>query len=104
MAPLLGPRFEDALAYAAHLHADQVRKQSGIPYVSHLLAVCSLVLEDGGNEDEAVAALLHDAVEDHPAELAGGAPLDPIGAAVSVLARDFGPRVAELVRAVTNPE
>jgi (p)ppGpp synthase/HD superfamily hydrolase len=62
--PLLGQRFQAALVQAARLHQRQVRKQSGVPYVSHLLAVCALVLEDGGSEDEAIAALLHDAVED----------------------------------------
>ena len=57
-------RFADALAYACDVHEGQLRKGTGVPYVSHPIAVCSLVLEDGGSEDEAVAALLHDAVED----------------------------------------
>ena len=86
MPPLLGPRFEDALGYAARLHAEQVRKQSGVPYVSHLLAVCSLVLENGGDEDEAIAALLHDAVEDQ-----GGALRS------AEIRRRFGDRVADVV-------
>jgi (p)ppGpp synthase/HD superfamily hydrolase len=60
----LGSRFEDALVFAARMHADQTRKQSDVPYIAHLLGVASLVLEDGGDEDEAIAALLHDAVED----------------------------------------
>ncbi len=60
----LGDRFEDALAWAARLHRNQRRKGGGSPYVSHLLGVASLVLEHGGGEDEAIAALLHDAVED----------------------------------------
>jgi (p)ppGpp synthase/HD superfamily hydrolase len=61
----LGVRFEDALVYATHVHAGQFRKGSAtIPYVSHVLGVASLVLEDGGTEDEAIAALLHDAVEE----------------------------------------
>jgi (p)ppGpp synthase/HD superfamily hydrolase len=63
MADLTG-RFEDALVYASRLHASQRRKASDVPYVSHLLGVAGLVLESGGNEDEAIAALLHDAVED----------------------------------------
>ena len=46
--PLLGPRFEDALVYAARLHARQTRKSTPIPYVSHLMSVCALVLEDAG--------------------------------------------------------
>jgi (p)ppGpp synthase/HD superfamily hydrolase len=62
--PLLTKRFEKALQYAAQLHAAQTRKGSRTPYISHLMAVTTLVLEDGGSEDEAIAALLHDAVED----------------------------------------
>ena len=57
-------RFEDALVYATQLHASQVRKGTDIPYVSHLLGVASLVIEAGGTEDEAIAALLHDGPED----------------------------------------
>src|SRR6266850_6313967 len=60
----LGARFEEALQWATQLHSDQKRKGTETPYVSHLLSVASLVLEDGGDEDEAIAALLHDAVED----------------------------------------
>jgi hypothetical protein len=60
----LGVQFETALAYAAQVHAGHPRKGTRIPYVSHLLAVAALVLEDGGNEEQAIAALLHDAVED----------------------------------------
>lgn len=61
---LLTARFEDALVFATRLHAEQTRKGTRIPYIAHLLAVASIVLEYGGNEDEAIAALLHDAVED----------------------------------------
>ncbi|MBI5564193.1 MAG: HD domain-containing protein [Chloroflexi bacterium] len=57
-------RFEDALVLAHQLHAKQKRKGTSIPYVGHLLAVTSLVIENGGTEDEAIAALLHDAIED----------------------------------------
>lgn len=60
----LSHKFEEALVYATKLHAQQVRKTSNIPYVSHLLSVAALVLEDGGCEVEAIAALLHDAIED----------------------------------------
>ena len=60
----LTERFERALVYATQLHSQQIRKGSGVPYISHLLSVAALVLEDGGNEDEAIAALLHDAIED----------------------------------------
>jgi (p)ppGpp synthase/HD superfamily hydrolase len=64
MSLTLSPLFTEALVYAAELHNLQRRKGSGVPYVSHLMAVGALVLEYGGNEAEAIAALLHDAVED----------------------------------------
>jgi (p)ppGpp synthase/HD superfamily hydrolase len=54
----LSPTFVDAVAYATQIHLDQARKGSGVPYVGHLLGVCALVLEEGGAEDEAIAALL----------------------------------------------
>jgi len=89
----LTQRFTDALGYATDVHARQSRKGTSVPYVSHVLAVCSLVLEDGGGEDEAIAALLHDAVED-----GGGQPrLDDIR-------RRFGDRVAEIVWACTDTD
>jgi hypothetical protein len=62
----LSPRFQDALNLAFHLHGDTFRKSTSIPTMSHLLSVCSLVMYDGGSEDEAIAALLHDALEDAP--------------------------------------
>lgn len=61
-----GEKFEDALVLAARLHRDQTRKGTNIPYVTHLLAVAAIVGENGGTEDEVVAALLHDAIEDTP--------------------------------------
>jgi len=61
---MLGPRFVDALGFATDKTGDQKRKGTEVPYICHPLAVCSLVLEDGGDEDEAIAALLHDLVED----------------------------------------
>jgi GTP pyrophosphokinase len=61
---LLTPRFVDALTFAMEAHGDQTRKGGGIPYVSHLLGVASLVLEAGGDEDMAIAGLLHDTIED----------------------------------------
>ncbi|MGL6345157.1 MAG: HD domain-containing protein [Waterburya sp.] len=60
----LTSNFEQALVYATQLHSQQIRKGSGVPYISHLLSVAALVLEDGGSEEEAIAALLHDAIED----------------------------------------
>ncbi len=61
---MLSARFEEALVFATQLHAKQTRKGTSIPYIAHLLAVTSIVLEHGANEDEAIAALLHDAIED----------------------------------------
>lgn len=83
---LIGPRFSDALALANELHAAQRRKGTEIPYIAHLLAVAALVLEAGGDEDTAIAGLLHDAVEDQ----GGRATLDRIRLR-------FGDRVAEIV-------
>ncbi|BBZ45883.1 HD domain-containing protein [Mycobacterium parmense] len=62
--PRLTPRFADALGYAAAKHARQTRKGSEVPYVGHLLSVAGLVIDDGGTEEQAIAALLHDAAED----------------------------------------
>ena len=62
--PRLGRRFDDALVYASEKHRTQLRKGTLIPYLSHPLGVASLVLEHDGNEDEAVAGLLHDVLED----------------------------------------
>ena len=59
-------RFLEAFAFAVKLHGQDVRKGSQVPYVAHVLGVCALVLYDGGSETEAIAALLHDALEDHP--------------------------------------
>ena len=89
--PVLRDRFADAFAYAVHLHALQARKGTAIPYVTHLMSVCSLVLEDGGDEDQAVAALLHDGPEDQ----GGQQVLDEIG-------RRFGDEVAALVDGLTD--
>jgi hypothetical protein len=94
-------RAERALALAARLHAGDRREQE--PYINHLLRVAIRIMSHYGVHDPDVvcAALLHDAVEDHAAGLAGGA--DDQAAALASLSRRFGPRVAELVGAVTNP-
>lgn len=84
-------RFTEGLAYAHELHRHQRRKGNGCPYIAHLLAVASLVIEAGGEEDECIAALLHDAVEDQ-----GG----PRTAAE--IRRRFGDRVAEIVDGCTE--
>lgn len=88
---ILGERFESALVYATRLHRKQQRKRSGVPYIAHLLGVTALVLEDGGDEDEAIAALLHDAVEDQ-----GG--LETL----ETIRMEYGERVAEIVLAVSD--
>jgi (p)ppGpp synthase/HD superfamily hydrolase len=87
----LSPRFREALDWAADLHRSQVRKGTDIPYVAHLLAVASLVLEHGGDEDAAIAALLHDAAEDQ-----GGAPT------LREIRRRFGDEVAAIVAHCTD--
>jgi len=89
--PRLGERFADALAYAARLHATQTRKAKETPYVAHLLGVTSLAIEGGADEDEAIAALLHDAVEDQ-----GGEPTR------REIEKRFGTRVAGLVVALSD--
>jgi hypothetical protein len=65
---MLTDRFESAMMFAAHAHAAHTRKGVGTPYLGHLLAVAGLVIDDGGTEEEAIAALLHDAVEDQGGE------------------------------------
>ena len=89
--PKLSERFEQALTFATRLHAGQTRKSTDIPYIAHLLAVTSLVLEDGGSEDEAIAALLHDAVEDQ-----GGL------RTLEEIERRFGEKVAYMVDALSD--
>jgi len=86
-----GEKFEDALCYASELHKDQVRKGTGTPYITHLLAVASIVGENGGTEDEVVAALLHDGPEDQGAE-----------ATLDVIRARFGNEVAEIVDGCTD--
>lgn len=66
----LTPLYTEALIWATTLHRDQLRKNTNVPYIAHLIGVSSLVLEDGGTETEAVAGLLHDAVEDCGIEIA----------------------------------
>jgi GTP pyrophosphokinase len=89
----LSARFEDALVYATRLHARQVRKGTGIPYIAHLLAVTAIVLEHGADEDTAIAALLHDAVEDQ-----GGA------ATRETIRERFGEQVAAIVDGCTDTD
>lgn len=90
---MLTPRFNQALVYASELHQAQKRKGSEVPYIAHLLAVAGIVLEHGGDEDEAIAALLHDAIEDQ-----GGA------AAREEIRRRFGDRVTGIIDGCTDAE
>jgi (p)ppGpp synthase/HD superfamily hydrolase len=90
-APRLTTQFEAALVYATRLHAHQTRKVGQIPYIAHLLSVAALVLEAGGDEDEAIAALLHDAVEDQ-----GGIPTR------NQIRQRFGDRVVAIVDGCTE--
>ena len=83
---VLSSRFDQALQYAVLVHAGQVQKGTEVPYISHLLVVAGLALEYGADEDEAIAALLHDAVED-----GGGA------ARAEDIQQRFGPKVANIV-------
>jgi (p)ppGpp synthase/HD superfamily hydrolase len=88
---LLTERFDEAFRYAHQLHRAQTRKGTPIPYISHLMAVAALVVEHGGTEDQAIAALLHDAAEDQ-----GGAErLDEIR-------KKFGSTVAAIVSDCTD--
>ncbi|MHC4178510.1 MAG: HD domain-containing protein, partial [Planctomycetota bacterium] len=89
----LSDRFSQALVYAAALHADQRRKISGEPYLAHLLGVASIALQHGADENEAIAALLHDAIEDQ------GGP-----AAREEIRRRFGREVAEIVAGCSDAD
>ncbi len=82
----LTERFAEAVRYAAIVHATQVRKGTDVPYIGHLLGVASLVLDAGGEEDHAIAALLHDAAEDHGGE-----------ARLADIRARFGDRVTRIV-------
>lgn len=89
----LGRRFLNAFSFALENHSGQVRKASSIPYIAHLMGVASLVLEAGGDEVLAIAALLHDVVED-----CGGAPM------LKEVRRRFGSRVAKIVDGCTDTD
>ena len=87
----LSDRFDEALSYASRIHRDQKRKGTSIPYVSHLLAVASLTLQYGGDEDQAIGALLHDAAEDQGGE-----------ERLQDIRNRFGDRVADIVSDCTD--
>jgi hypothetical protein len=88
---LLTTRFDDALAYVSALHRHQLRKGTAIPYLSHLMTVSALVLEHGGDEDQAIAGLLHDAAEDQGGE-----------ATLQEIERRYGDDVARIVADCTD--
>lgn len=87
----LGQRFAEGLAYAFELHVRQTRKGSDTPYIAHLMSVSALVIEAEGDEDEAIAALLHDAVEDQGGEVT-----------LAEITARFGRRVAHIVDGCTD--
>jgi (p)ppGpp synthase/HD superfamily hydrolase len=89
----LSEQFSEALVFATQLHQNQIRKGSGVPYVSHLLGVASLALEYGADEDEAIAALLHDAIEDQ-----GGVETR------EEIRRRFGDRVTAIVEGCSDSQ
>jgi GTP pyrophosphokinase len=82
---MLTDRFRNAMDMAFELHQDQKKKGSGTPYVGHLLGVTATVLEHGGTEDEAIAALLHDAIEDQGGPQARLMILERFGEAVTAI-------------------
>jgi (p)ppGpp synthase/HD superfamily hydrolase len=84
-------RFDLALQFASGLHHQQARKGVPIPYIAHLMGVCALVFEAGGDEDQAIAALLHDAVEDQ-----GGL------STLATIRHMFGDRVANTVESCSD--
>lgn len=88
----LGARFEEALCYAVLLHREQRRKGTQIPYASHLLSVTALALEHGASEDEAIAAVLHDSVEDCGPDT------------LAEVRKRFGNTVAEIVSGCTDSQ
>src|SRR5438552_9523955 len=89
----LSRRFDEALRFASKKHGGQTRKGTDVPYIAHLMGVASLVLEAGGDEDLAIAALLHDVVED-----CGGVPM------LREVRRRFGVRVAKIVDGCTDAD
>ena len=89
----LSNRFDEAFLYAHDAHRNQVRKKTERPYISHLMGVASLVLQYGGDEEQAIAALLHDVVED-----CGGAPR------LAEIRKQFGERVARIVDGCTDSD
>jgi GTP pyrophosphokinase len=95
---LLGDRFEAALAWAAALHRTQLRKGSDVPYVSHLLAVAAIAIEHGANEDEAIAALLHDSLEDQSEAFGGAVKLR------AAIRERFGVAVLAIVEGCTDTD
>ena len=96
---MLTHRFDSALSFAAELHRTQFRKGTQIPYLGHLLTVAALVIDDGGSEDEAIAALLHDSIEDRGDDYPGGR-----AALRAHIDKEFGPAVRAIVDACTDDE
>src|SRR5207248_10609493 len=89
----LSRQFEKALIYATRIHGEQLRKKTRIPYIAHILGVCAIAMEYGANETEAIAALLHDAVEH-----CGGAKR------LRDIERKYGQKVAKIVQGCTDTD
>ena len=87
--PVLSRRFADAVAFAVQAHTTQQRKGTQIPYTAHLLGVAAIALENGADEDQAIAAMLHDAVEDADVTIAQ-------------VGEEFGPRVEQMLSDCTD--
>ena len=95
---MMDEKFEEALVFAARLHRDQRRKGVNTPYVAHLMSVSALVLEFGGDQVQAIAALLHDSVEDQAKAFGGAEQLR------EEIRRRFGEEVLEIVNACTDAD
>jgi (p)ppGpp synthase/HD superfamily hydrolase len=104
---VLTDRYKQALQFAADVHEGQTKKGSGVAYLSHLLSVSALVIENDGDEDEAIAGLLHDSVEDQGDNYEsrhGARPPSGRGALKQDIEKLFGPRVRDLVMHCTDDE
>lgn len=91
------PRLIQAFEFAAHEHRNQLRKGTNIPYISHLMSVSALVMENGGDEDQAIAGLLHDVIEDAD-------PPSSVPQIRKTILEQFGARVLSLVEGCTDGE
>jgi GTP pyrophosphokinase len=96
----LGPPFSEAFTFAVSIHRDQYRKGGQVPYVAHVMGVASLALEYGADGEEAIAALLHDAIEDAPSAIGP----DKANAVRAWIRSKFGDRVLDIVEGCTDTD